>query len=444
MQRKLQIFISSTYDDMHEERQAVVEEILRCGHIPAGMELFGSDNRSQFEIIKNWIKNCDVFLLILGGRYGSVSNDRRINKSYIHREYEYAKSIGKKPYALIMSEEFILEKAKNHIYSHEDPEYLKSDYKSFKKSISDRKLCEFFSSVDQLKEQVNAVLRKCEEEHEKKNTLTGWIRAEDLLSNIGLAKYILENNANDIDVEYNPFIYSKFKEDFQNKKFLEEYYIQNLQRLQESIEHNTFIESYDRDITISLIDTKGIVQINTTTKIKYFHIGDNDYFSFNPRFNHFAEADSLATLQLLIKIDGKWSSLSSGIEKEIVDHGENERWRYQTKHKLNLPMLKTFDDIEIIHEYRFLASQENVFQMNQLRYPCKSYSVKIIPVGLDSDVFPVISSCSQYNVYSSSLFSPEQYKGTTSYSINLPKWTLPGSGYFLTLQKNNNIGFSPS
>ena len=166
MKRKLQVFISSTYDDMHLERQAVVEEILKCGHIPAGMELFGSDNKSQFEIIKKWISNCDVFLLILGGRYGSVSRDGRISKSYIHREYEYAKSIGKKPYALIMSDELIHEKVKNHIYSHEHPEYLKSDYKNFRRSISDKKLCEFFSSIDQLKEQVNAVIRKCEEEIE--------------------------------------------------------------------------------------------------------------------------------------------------------------------------------------------------------------------------------------------------------------------------------------
>ena len=80
MKRKLQVFISSTYEDLHDERQAAVEEILKCGHIPAGMELFGSVNKSQFEIIKKWIEDCDVFILILGGKYGSFSKDKRIKR----------------------------------------------------------------------------------------------------------------------------------------------------------------------------------------------------------------------------------------------------------------------------------------------------------------------------------------------------------------------------
>lgn len=35
--KKLQVFVSSTYVDLKEERQAAVEAILNAGHIPAGM-----------------------------------------------------------------------------------------------------------------------------------------------------------------------------------------------------------------------------------------------------------------------------------------------------------------------------------------------------------------------------------------------------------------------
>lgn len=35
MNKKLQVFISSTYTDLTEERQAAVEAILDAGHIPA-------------------------------------------------------------------------------------------------------------------------------------------------------------------------------------------------------------------------------------------------------------------------------------------------------------------------------------------------------------------------------------------------------------------------
>lgn len=434
MKKKLQVFISSTHDDMLLERQAVVEEILKCGHIPAGMELFGSDNKSQFDIIKNWISSCDVFLLILGGRYGSVPKDGRINKSYIHREYDYAKSIGKKPYALIMSDELIDEKTKRHIYNHNDPEYLKSDYKGFKESITDKKLCEFFSSIAQLKEQVNAVLRKCEDDHNKSDSISGWVKVEDIINNVEFAKTILEKNENDIS--YNPVFFKKFKKNLQTQKFLNEYYTENIHRLQESISHNTFMESYNRDITISSTNKKDVVQINTTTRIKYYHVDDSDYFSFNPRFNHIEEANSLIALRFLIRGDEKWSpDLTSKIKLSLVDHGENARWRYQIKHEFPLPSLKSFDDIEIIYEYRFYINQYDFFQMNQLKFPCENYSIRVTLSGLDKNTFPVVSSCSLYNVYSSSLFSPEQYKGSTTYAIDLPKWSLPGSGYFLTLQR---------
>lgn len=51
--KKLQIFISSTYTDLIEERQAAVEAILGSKHITAGMELFRAGNSSQLKAIKN-------------------------------------------------------------------------------------------------------------------------------------------------------------------------------------------------------------------------------------------------------------------------------------------------------------------------------------------------------------------------------------------------------
>ena len=75
MKRKLQVFISSTYSDLKEERQAAVEAILKAAHIPAGMELFTAGNKSQMATIERWIDESDVFMLILGGRYGSIETN---------------------------------------------------------------------------------------------------------------------------------------------------------------------------------------------------------------------------------------------------------------------------------------------------------------------------------------------------------------------------------
>ena len=62
-EKKLQIFVSSTYTDLIEERQAAVEAILSAGHIPAGMELFSAGYESQMTVIDRWIDESDVYLL---------------------------------------------------------------------------------------------------------------------------------------------------------------------------------------------------------------------------------------------------------------------------------------------------------------------------------------------------------------------------------------------
>lgn len=85
MKRKLQIFVSSTYTDLREERQAAVEGILSAGHIPAGMELFSAGDETQLETIRRWISESDIYMLILGGRYGSI--EPKTKKSYTQLEY---------------------------------------------------------------------------------------------------------------------------------------------------------------------------------------------------------------------------------------------------------------------------------------------------------------------------------------------------------------------
>lgn len=106
MKKKLQVFISSTYSDLHDERQAAVSAILKAGHIPAGMELFAAGDESQMETIKRWIDGSDVFMLILGGRYGSIEPNTSL--SYTELEYDYAVKAGK-PYFAVVIEESALE-----------------------------------------------------------------------------------------------------------------------------------------------------------------------------------------------------------------------------------------------------------------------------------------------------------------------------------------------
>ena len=432
MKRKLQVFISSTYEDLHDERQAAVEEILKCGHIPAGMELFGSDNKSQFDIIKKWIEDCDVFILILGGKYGSFSKDKRIKKSYIQREYEYALSIGKAPYALIMSEDAIKDKMKEGIYSFEKPEYTSKKYKDFKKLILDNKLCDFFSTVSELKEQINNIMRKCEERIRK---LSGWINIDELKQNPDILKSILESQISEFDKCYNPYFYHNYNREVENYHFFKEYFDITTNRLFESIDHFTIIDKYERIITVT-IGEDGNVKITATTTVKFLSVKDSNYFSFDPRFNRVDEANSLKNIKFLIyNNDSHAVDVVKDIRSKIIDHGDGARWRYQVNNILPLPLPAECKNLKIIHEYSFFTDIDHVFQMNQLRYPCRDYSIQIFLSGFDMNYIPVVSSCSQYNVYSAKRFETEQFKGQNHYSIRLPDWSSPGCGYFFTLQK---------
>ena len=96
--RKYQVFVSSTYTDLQEERNKLLFSILELNLIPAGMEYFPAIDEEQMEYIRRVIDESDYYVLILGARYGS-SDGQGI--SYTEREYDYAVQKGKKIIALV-------------------------------------------------------------------------------------------------------------------------------------------------------------------------------------------------------------------------------------------------------------------------------------------------------------------------------------------------------
>ncbi|WP_238271800.1 DUF4062 domain-containing protein [Methylobacterium cerastii] len=72
MEKKYQIFISSTYLDLIDVRREIAKAVLRQTEIPAAMEDFGSVDRAALEYIKAVIDQCDYYVLIIAGRYGSI------------------------------------------------------------------------------------------------------------------------------------------------------------------------------------------------------------------------------------------------------------------------------------------------------------------------------------------------------------------------------------
>ena len=85
------VFVSSTYEDLKEERQEVFDALLKCNCFPVGMEHFPSSNLRSLDLIKYYIDQCDYFVLVSAGIYGSIVPDQPGKISYVEWEYEYAK-----------------------------------------------------------------------------------------------------------------------------------------------------------------------------------------------------------------------------------------------------------------------------------------------------------------------------------------------------------------
>jgi hypothetical protein len=86
-----QVFFSSTFTDLVEERTEVIQALWELDCIPTGMEAFVASNEGQWEVIRKVIDECDYYVLIIGGRYGSITHD---GISYTEKEYRYAKKVG--------------------------------------------------------------------------------------------------------------------------------------------------------------------------------------------------------------------------------------------------------------------------------------------------------------------------------------------------------------
>lgn len=162
MEKKYQVFISSTYEDLKEERKNVIETLLMIDCIPAGMEAFCAADEEQFEYIKKVIDLCDYYVLIIGKRYGSISPIT--GKSYTEMEYDYAKSKNIPIFVFPVN---------NTVKMPED-EHV-SELKAFREKAYGKTMGATWRNADELGKKVAISLEKAI----KKNDRPGWIRLDE-------------------------------------------------------------------------------------------------------------------------------------------------------------------------------------------------------------------------------------------------------------------------
>ncbi len=168
MKKKYQVFISSTYEDLKEERAAVTQCLLDNNCIPVGMEQFPASNMSQMEYIEKMLDDCDYYILIIGGRYGSLDDD---GVGYTEKEYNYAQQKGIPVMAFVNLHP---EKLPNEKCEHANIE----KFRAFRDRVRNaKKLVKGYSDIGDLKANVVTAVNAAIREYPG----IGWVRATDLL-----------------------------------------------------------------------------------------------------------------------------------------------------------------------------------------------------------------------------------------------------------------------
>ena len=165
-QRREQVFVSSTFMDLIEERQEVIQTLLEAGCIPAGMELFPASDEEKWALIKRVIDECDYYVLVIGGRYGSLDPEKGI--SYTEMEYDYAVEQGKPVMAFLHGSPGNITAAKSEMGA-ESQEKLRV----FREK-AEQKMVKFWTNAGELGGQVAKSLISLRQTRPAE----GWIRAE--------------------------------------------------------------------------------------------------------------------------------------------------------------------------------------------------------------------------------------------------------------------------
>ena len=169
MNKKYQVFISSTYEDLKEERDQAIKAVLEMGHIPVGMEMFSAGDEEQWQIIARQIEATDYYVVIVGHRYGSETDE---GISYTEKEYDYAKECGVPTLGFVIDNKAPWPHDKT-----DDDSAKKSKLDIFKAKVKSKPV-HFWSNKEDLHGKVSISLIKTM----NANPRIGWTRSDEAIS----------------------------------------------------------------------------------------------------------------------------------------------------------------------------------------------------------------------------------------------------------------------
>jgi len=165
--KKFQVFVSSTYIDLIEHRREIMQALLELDCIPSGMELFPAADDTQWNLIKQVIDDCDYYIVVVAGRYGSIGES---GQSYTEMEYRYALEKNKPILGFLHREPGKLERDLC-----EPTQDGQSKLDAFR-ALVQKKMCKYWTTPHELGGEVSRGLINLK----KSRPAVGWVRADKI------------------------------------------------------------------------------------------------------------------------------------------------------------------------------------------------------------------------------------------------------------------------
>lgn len=163
IEKRYQVFVSSTYTDLQEERQEVIKALLELDCFPASMEFFSATDDDQWSLIERTIDSCDYYIVVIAGRYGTLSSE---GISYTEKEYRYALKKNIPIIGFLYRDADSLPNKKTEV----DRESIEK-LEAFRELVQ-KKMCKYWSSASELGSVVSRSLVNLQRTH----PAIGWVR----------------------------------------------------------------------------------------------------------------------------------------------------------------------------------------------------------------------------------------------------------------------------
>lgn len=169
-EKRYQVFVSSTFEDLKEERRQVNQALLELECLPAAMEMFVATDDDQWTLIQEVIELSDYYVVIVGGRYGSITEE---GISYTEKEFDYALSLEKPILAFV----------------HRHPEKIpqgqtdataaaKKKLDAFRRKVTTGRTVGFFETPHELGSEVSRAVARVT----KRKPGVGWVRGDKAMT----------------------------------------------------------------------------------------------------------------------------------------------------------------------------------------------------------------------------------------------------------------------